>query len=864
MQKTRQTEHVTRQRVCSVSDGTLILRTSHPPRRTTAAVPARPTPPLALNGLASRNGTLQGTVSRTPLASPTATSLSTQSSPSRPTNRREAQRGSTASGAPEPYTPEWRARHASSLLDTSDEMLLSLLAAQAVVDAREFAVLSVDEVEELKRDHALLSTRLAALRGKLRTETKIRNAAESLARLHASHKRMSRTTGDQLDAAVRKVEQVEREIGKVAERAADVGRKLGEHRAAVLAWSLTMLERKVGISPAPLERDEGDDELSTADGSPTVFSADPRSPVSATTTRSAGTSRAGTPKLGQGKFNGPHLFAGAEGATIPPVPRTPTAQRMASLEQQLRAAQDEADALRAREKALQAQLDRAAGEKRERAGEVQAMRSDLRELEREVERLEGEEMRAGALQAELLELRREKGEWAAERRVLEGRTGELERELGKARIAGVKAGGAEARVRELEERLREKEEAWAASGELREMRLAELERVQRGVQRLAREHLGRDDDGDALAGLERHLARTRALQAEKDRWEEERARLLSDKDDERLAMAKQVDAARREVDSVRRDLASHSRPSSPTKGAGSQALPDQRLLAALSELWHLLPSAEARAAGQLGRSRSRTPTSAAAASPTSARAGGVSPTGTGAGANGSLSDMDVRTLKQLYGDASRPPGHSPTASGSAESFSPDAFVQRCKALIADDKALMERLIRFAQAHDLLKANAERSQRLAQEGRVGMETYQKQVRALEERLQGIAQRETALLAEISDLQRALEDARTAKRALEEQAAMQAETCHSLSEANKVLSARTLTLAAEAADAPQAARNKVEAQVAELKRALDEAQDEVDSMKRVEASQRAQLLDELNAAQTENQALRDQLRARSAMK
>ncbi|KZP00094.1 hypothetical protein CALVIDRAFT_533749 [Calocera viscosa TUFC12733] len=793
----------------SLSDGRLMVRTSQR-RRNGAPVPALPTKPLALNGTGTGTRSLEGSVSLTPSSSPTRNAFPSSTTSSPAARERSA-----------PYTPEWRVKHSSSLLDTNDDLLLSLLASQAVVDAREFEVLSMDEVEELKREHALLSTRLTALRGKLRTETKIRNAAESLARLHVSHKRMSRTTGDQFDQAVRKVEQVEREIGKVAERAAEVGRRLGEHRAGVLAWSLTMLERKVGISPAQDEEGE-EDELSTVDGSATVFSPDPRSPVSATT-RSAGTSRAGTPKLGHGKFNGPHLYAGAEGADIPPVPRTPTAQRVTALEQQLRAAQEETEALRASERALREQVERAALGMRERDGEVVAMKEDLRELEREVERLEGEEMRAGALQAELVELRRAREEW------------ELER-------AGMEDDGG--RVRELEERLREKEER----GEVRERRLAELESVHRGVQRLAREHAGGDED--ALGLLEKHIQGTRALREEKTQWEEERA-----------AMGREVDEARREVESVRRELSAQvqaqSRPSSPAKRVSQ---PDARLLPALAELWHLLPSAEARA-GQLGRSRSRTPTSAA--SPTSARAGGVSPTGTGTGAN-SLSDMDVRTLKQLYGDAAKGGApHSPT-SAPVESFTVDAFVQRCKALIVDDKALMERLIRFAQAHDLLKANAERSQRLAQEGRVGMETYQKQVRALEERLQGIAQRETALLAEISDLQRTIEEARAAKRALEEQAAMQAETCHSLSEANKVLSARALALAAEAADAPQAARNKVEAQVGELKRALDEAQDEVDAMKRVEASQRAQLLDELNAAQTENQTLRDQLRARSAMK
>jgi hypothetical protein len=57
-------------------------------------------------------------------------------------------------------------------------------------------------------------------------------------------------------------------------------------------------------------------------------------------------------------------------------------------------------------------------------------------------------------------------------------------------------------------------------------------------------------------------------------------------------------------------------------------------------------------------------------------------------------------------------------------FSVEAFALRVQALIADDRALMERLIRFAQAHDLLKKNAERAQKLAQDSNAALETYQR--------------------------------------------------------------------------------------------------------------------------------------------
>jgi hypothetical protein len=71
---------------------------------------------------------------------------------------------------------------------------------------------------------------------------------------------------------------------------------------------------------------------------------------------------------------------------------------------------------------------------------------------------------------------------------------------------------------------------------------------------------------------------------------------------------------------------------------------------------------------------------------------------------------------------------------SAAGFSVEGFAMWLQALIADDRALIEKLIRFAQAHDLLKKNAERAQKLALESNSALETYQRQVRTLEEHLE----------------------------------------------------------------------------------------------------------------------------------
>ena len=98
----------------------------------------------------------------------------------------------------------------------------------------------------------------------------------------------------------------------------------------------------------------------------------------------------------------------------------------------------------------------------------------------------------------------------------------------------------------------------------------------------------------------------------------------------------------------------------------------------------------------------------------------------------SLSEMDVRGLKALYDSAKTqsPPGTP--GSSSVPGFTIEAFISRVQLLIADDRALIERLIRFAQAHDLLKKNAERAQKLAMDTSAALGTYQKQVKTLEDR------------------------------------------------------------------------------------------------------------------------------------
>ena len=155
------------------------------------------------------------------------------------------------------------------------------------------------------------------------------------------------------------------------------------------------------------------------------------------------------------------------------------------------------------------------------------------------------------------------------------------------------------------------------------------------------------------------------------------------------------------------------------------------ITAVLQPIWAILPSPEARAT-KLGANTNK-----------HYRTGSPVLNNSSTAAS-SLSELDVRTLKTLY-DTRQQGSGGPTSSPKpgSEPFSIDAFAQRVQALINDDKALIERLIRFAQAHDLLKKNAERAQKLAQDGNSAMETYQKQVKILEERNMSLSLRYSAM-------------------------------------------------------------------------------------------------------------------------
>ncbi|KAH9912391.1 Up-regulated during septation-domain-containing protein [Fomitopsis serialis] len=766
-------------------------------------------------------------------------------------------------------------RPTSMVYNARDDLLISLLASEAIVDSRGCEILSAEEVEELKKEHQVLSSRLAAMTKKLALETKIRDAALSLSKANASYKNVSKQSSEHLETANRKVEQAQKDLWRVSERANEIQRKLFEHRAGVLSYSVRSLEKKA----APQDGDSSASGYSSPSRS-AQMSPTPSSVTSMTTVSS------------RGRFE--HFFAGHSDSVTPTTPRLPpTMAEVTALEDKLRAATAALEAATAKQGEMVRELSHLRLEKEQiettLGMDLQSAEETIATLEQSAGRAEGVDVRLQELEAERAVWRRDHAELEERRRevdtlerrleVLEEQSGEVaEMETAFAREREEIRGMLAAREKKMEETQRqmadmklqwdiersswEAEKATLQDGAQSKMELAQYSDALRDLMHAHGIVLTSRDV--SLMGLVqsvgRHIedmhSKAEAHARAEDEWVALRTKLEMDVRaglDKREALFEEVEEARRTRDEARmqaRDFETQLREQSMAQMAvvslqGPQGPVDfatdaASIVALLQPMWAVLPSPEARA-NKLGARNVRPgpPSSPVLASRS----------------NASLSDMDVRSLKTLYD----PRGTSAQPSGA---FTVEGFVTRVQALIADDRALIERLLRFAQAHDLLKKNAERAQKLAQESSNALETYQKQVNMLEERNLTMMAKQQALDEEVQQLHETIEQITAEKLEIEMQAAEQAETCRQLTDANNALSARMLALAEESASAGGSVNvsKQLETQLAECNASLARAKDEIESMRSSQQMQQMALLEELNNVQTENSTLREQLRKR----
>jgi chromosome segregation ATPase len=147
------------------------------------------------------------------------------------------------------HAPRGLRKRTSDVLNT-DPVAMHLLVETAMGDSQNFDILTVEEVEALKQEQKTLDARLATVRKKLESETKIRDATRSLSRL-ASKKENGHTRGvgskgsnaaqaqdDKsqagLEASNKKVEEFIRELLETESRMRMIDMQLLMHTAAVL------------------------------------------------------------------------------------------------------------------------------------------------------------------------------------------------------------------------------------------------------------------------------------------------------------------------------------------------------------------------------------------------------------------------------------------------------------------------------------------------------------------------------------------------------------------------------------------------------------------------------------------------------
>ncbi|KAL8998875.1 MAG: hypothetical protein Q9188_006014 [Gyalolechia gomerana] len=167
----------------------------------------------------------------------------------------------SADGYGDPKTAKRSRSRSSGPLDPHDPVSMHLLMETAMGESQYYDILSIEELEELKRELNLLSSRIDAIKRKLVLENKIRDAAHSFNRLDSPSNRDSVRDGfgrspkghrrsilgsrgslsdllnkndDELAASTRKCEELAQELWRLERRKQDLQRRLLEHTAGVL------------------------------------------------------------------------------------------------------------------------------------------------------------------------------------------------------------------------------------------------------------------------------------------------------------------------------------------------------------------------------------------------------------------------------------------------------------------------------------------------------------------------------------------------------------------------------------------------------------------------------------------------------
>ncbi|KAI8577270.1 hypothetical protein K450DRAFT_253030 [Umbelopsis ramanniana AG] len=179
-----------------------------------------------------------------------------ETSPTEQTERRKSFISSASMESPLPWKSfEIAERPQSQLLSSLggtedlDDMIMQLLVSQAVIDAKDFEVLTMEEVENLKERHIALTHRIEDQTSKLSLESKMREASQSLARLHHTNKKMAQQSQEQFMASTKKVDQEAKELWRLMKLGSEAQQRLLQHTAGTLSVGVKVLEDQISRRP---------------------------------------------------------------------------------------------------------------------------------------------------------------------------------------------------------------------------------------------------------------------------------------------------------------------------------------------------------------------------------------------------------------------------------------------------------------------------------------------------------------------------------------------------------------------------------------------------------------------------------------
>ncbi|QKX55746.1 uncharacterized protein TRUGW13939_02844 [Talaromyces rugulosus] len=140
-------------------------------------------------------------------------------------------------------------------IDVTDPVLMHLLTETAIGDSTGYEILPFETVEELKREYAILSSRVEGTKRKLALETKLRDAAQSLRRLpgpqtnghiNGDMNGMAVDSGDdEFAVSSQKCEDLAQELWSMEQRSQTIHKQLLEHTAGILQLTHRGLKKNI-------------------------------------------------------------------------------------------------------------------------------------------------------------------------------------------------------------------------------------------------------------------------------------------------------------------------------------------------------------------------------------------------------------------------------------------------------------------------------------------------------------------------------------------------------------------------------------------------------------------------------------------